>query len=480
MSRLRLRHVLAAWIILGVGAVVPLMQNINDPDIWWHLKTGQLIWASRAVPTTDPFSFTCFGEPWVAHEWLAQVIFYGIFALWGFIGLVVMKAVLASAMVGGMYLSIRRYTERQFILLPLTLVSALAVWRLWNHRPQMFSYLLLMGLLLLLEKPRSRRVWLVVPMFCIWANLHGVWAFGYVVMAVVLLDAAVASLRAGKPRDALQPVGVLALSLLAVMVSPQPLQRLLYPLSYFDGSIPANLVIEFRPPSLRNPMMAPYDLMLVALPASIVLGRKRMRWSQWVIASAMVFFSLKSMRHVPLFVIIAAPIIAMQIDAFLERKQWRLGARIAWLRELWPANLVLLLPLIFLLMTRVPRENSEEANVRADYYPVHACSFLLEEPQYGGGRVVNPYDWGGFLIFRLDPKYKVSIDGRADVHREHMAAHVRHLDNRSPQWREHLDSLQPDVIVWKARAPLTEELMSDSDWMPVYEDQTAVVFVRDR
>src|SRR5262249_28959330 len=60
------------------------LATFTDPDYWWHLKTGELILHNHAVPRTDPFSYTAAGKHWVAHEWLSEVIIYGVQSLLGY------------------------------------------------------------------------------------------------------------------------------------------------------------------------------------------------------------------------------------------------------------------------------------------------------------------------------------------------------------------------------------------------------------
>ena len=73
-------------------------RSATDPDLWWHLRTGQLIVQNHAVFHADPYSFTRFGQPWVDHEWLSQVLMFGLYRLAGWGGLIAgFAAVVATA-----------------------------------------------------------------------------------------------------------------------------------------------------------------------------------------------------------------------------------------------------------------------------------------------------------------------------------------------------------------------------------------------
>jgi hypothetical protein len=93
---LRTQDIFLAVLFLGLFALAA--RNAADPDLWWHLKTGQLIVESKSVPHADPFSFTRAGQPWIAHEWLSDVLLYELQSTAGQAGLIVtFAAVIAGA-----------------------------------------------------------------------------------------------------------------------------------------------------------------------------------------------------------------------------------------------------------------------------------------------------------------------------------------------------------------------------------------------
>src|SRR4029077_1321017 len=68
--------------LLAMLAVMTVRTRIHDPDMWWHLKTGEVIWTTHTIPTTDLFSYTTNHHAWIPHEWLSQVLIYGAYR-WG-------------------------------------------------------------------------------------------------------------------------------------------------------------------------------------------------------------------------------------------------------------------------------------------------------------------------------------------------------------------------------------------------------------
>lgn len=475
--RFRLRHCLIAWVIVGFGFVLPVCWKIQDPDIWWHLKTGELILANRSVPTTDPFSFTALGQPWTTHEWLSEVILYWVFAHSGFIGLMLLMSVLLCALMAGLYLLVRQQLEYGPTALLITALCGAAGWRLWSPRPQLFTYLLLTGLIFILRKPQGRTLWLAVPMLWIWSNLHGGWALGFGILAITLTDLAIRAVRKGNSREAGRLALICACSLAAVLLGPSPLHRLVYPLSYYSGQIPSRYVQEFHSPDFSKPGNIPYELLLFLFCALLYLGRKPMRAAEWVILALMVHLSLSSVRHIPLLAIIAAPMLATQARSAMER----LGKQPqpdSGKNESLAINILALLLLPALVWMKLPRINDEAHCVWNTSFPTAATEFLTERPRIGNGRLLNNYDWGGYLIFHLYPKYRVSMDGRADVHHRHMRRDIQALEHLSPRWKGRVRELDPDVILWRSDDPLAVVLRTDPDWRILYQDKKAVVFGR--
>lgn len=477
--KLQLRHTLTIWILLGLGFIIPATQKIDDPDIWWHLKTGEYILANHAVPTSDPFSFTCYGQPWVAHEWLSEVIFFSIFSHFGLIGIILTKSLLICGLFAGIYFLVRAKLNNYMAVLIVTALCGLASMPLWSPRPQLFTYILVVGLMALLDRPiKSPLLWLAVPMFLIWSNLHGAWLFGFGVMAIILGEGAILAIREGRKRDALRVVGILVCSLLAVLVGPLPLQRLTYPLQYFGGDMPLEYVAEYQSPNFWNTLYRFYEILLMALPVIMYLGRKPMKISQWLLMLLMINLSLYSARHVPLCAIIIAPILAMQIQGAFDRYAARSTVASTGMKEFGIVNLALILVLPLMLWAKMPRINNETNCITTKDYPVAACKYLTSHPQIGGRKLLNTYNWGGYLIYRLYPKYLITVDGRTDIHRKHMVADYKALEKLSPNWQSQLKKLNPDVILWPVNDPLVIVLRKSTDWRVIYEDDTSAIFAK--
>src|ERR1043166_3720182 len=161
---------------------------LSDGDFWWHLKTGEYIINTHSIPKTDIFSFTNYGKPWVAHEWLSEVIFYVIFSKLGFNALIVIFAILTSL---AFWFAFKRADSHPVIGGFATLLGVWTVLPTIGVRPRVFTLLLASVFLIVLEtyvrREKGPHIWWLVPVMAIWVNLHGGFLIGLVLIALVII-----------------------------------------------------------------------------------------------------------------------------------------------------------------------------------------------------------------------------------------------------------------------------------------------------
>src|SRR5437868_10892667 len=116
-------------VILCLGLFAMAARPMTDPDVWWHLRSGQLIVETHSIPHTDPFSFTRAGQPWIDHEWLSEVLIYGIYRAAGSTGLIVAFAVVTAL---AFLLVFLRCSGRPYLAALLTIWGAAASAPSWG------------------------------------------------------------------------------------------------------------------------------------------------------------------------------------------------------------------------------------------------------------------------------------------------------------------------------------------------------------
>lgn len=160
--------------LLVVLAVLSVRGRFDDPDMWWHLRTGQIIWTTHTVPLADQFSYTSDQHVRIPHEWLAQVLIYGAYRLGGYPGLMLWLCLLSAALLIASYVLCWTYSGNAKV----GFLGALIIWLFATSglsiRPQMIGYLLLILELLLLHLGRTRnprRFFFAAAAFCILGEL---------------------------------------------------------------------------------------------------------------------------------------------------------------------------------------------------------------------------------------------------------------------------------------------------------------------
>jgi len=130
---------LTVFFLLLFPAVSGLRGKIQDYDLWWHLAEGRWIVEHRALPTTDVFSYTAAGRPWLAYSWLAEVLFDGLARRFGLASLLWLQAVVAVLIVAFVYLACRAAGAGRNAAVATSAFSALGSSFAWGIRPVIFT-----------------------------------------------------------------------------------------------------------------------------------------------------------------------------------------------------------------------------------------------------------------------------------------------------------------------------------------------------
>jgi hypothetical protein len=466
--------------VLAMGLFAMAARGMTDPDVWWHLRTGQLMLSNHALFHTDPYSFTRFGQPWINHEWLSQILLFLLYRVAGFGGLIVGSAVVIAS---ALFLVFTRCPGRPYLAALMTLLGAVASAPAWGVRPQMFSLLLGSIFLVLLEGSvkRPALLWWTSPLMLLWVNLHAGYPIGLAFLALFLFGETLeAALYEGRWKQSTLRLKYLALALavcLAVVpLNPNGLRIYSYPFETLRSPAMQKFIQEWFSPDFHDPMYLPLLLMLLALIAGLAFSPRRPRIRDLVLLMATVPAALRSMRHIPILVLVLVPILASLTEAWLQRRGaqrlLQVGHAIPT-RRIAMVNILVLVTFIAFTVVRVKQVVGTQAQTEAKHFPVAAVEFLSRE--HPPGPILNHYNFGGYFIWKLYPEYRVFTDGRADVYgdkfMDDFAATFYLRDNWSvpfSQWGIRSLVLPPD-------APIVTALRLKPEWKLIYADSQAVI-----
>src|SRR5580704_4216484 len=270
---LETRRVLVLLVALGLFAMSA--RSVTDPDVWWHLRTGELIIHTHSVPRVDPYSFTRFGQPWVNHEWLSDVMIFTLYRWAGWGGLIVAFASIIGA---ALLLVFLRCPGHPFTAGLITALGAVASAATWGVRPQMLSLLLASVLLLILQRfdQHPNRVWWAIPLMLLWVNLHGGYAMGIALLALFLggraLDVVLGFERWPRAAPQLRRLAlVLAACLAVIPLNPNGVRMYWYPLQTLRSRSMQKYIEEWFSPNFHDLRYLPLLLLLLAILGALTL-----------------------------------------------------------------------------------------------------------------------------------------------------------------------------------------------------------------
>jgi hypothetical protein len=473
------------WIAaIALAAVLPYALKVApDSDLWWHLKTGEMILEQRGLPEADPFSFTAAGAPWTNHEWLADVVLAAAYSAGADRALLALRIALLLIATGALARLLWSRLPHPLLVLAGVLLAAPVLRVFMNFRPHAYTYALTLLLLLLLEasRRRPRMLWIAPPLVALWANLHGGFLLG---LGILVLG--VASHLAGFEDDGPRPdaaarrtlLAPLALAFAAPLVNPYGFGLF----GYLARELGADhsLVLEWRGIWAFEEQRPQFRLLL-AVPVAAVLLARRVRPA--MPAAMLVVAAVGTWTHGRFLVLLAIFSVLVTFSALAEiarHAEWlrdgHILVRLQASRWAWALCALPLLAGALQIASDYRGKGGFRLVVNASMVPLEGGEFLRRHDL--GPNLLLRFDWGGYAIWHLYPRYKVSADGRnltvydaAFVDRQIRAYH-------EGRFADYAEQHAADVILSERAGPAYDELRSDGRWVRVHEDGLSAVFVR--
>jgi hypothetical protein len=254
------------------------------------------------------------------------------------------------------------------------------------------------------------------------------------------------------------------------LVNPNGTRILLYPFETLSDPAMQTFIQEWYPPDFSQLIWLPFLLSLIALIGLGVFGKKRLSLPNLLLLLVFGYLGLRSMRHVPLFAVAAAPILADMLQAVIPgSEKLLLAGRKSWLFTLLALLLILPLGLKF-YQTTLDQPKAEQRQ-----YPYAAVEWIRQHKPVGN--LFNSYTWGGYLIWQLTPDYPVYIDGRADLYgsdffEEFAAIYQARMDHRAV-----FAESQVRLVLVEPDSGIARELAHSPDWMTAFKDVNSILFI---
>lgn len=424
-----------------------------DPDLGWQLKTGELI-LTEGFPRTDPFSYTMPHFAFVPHSWLSDVAFFKIFQAFGFAGLAMTNSIVLAATV----MIVCGFLGRTWMYIPAVLVAA-HFFPYAGMRPQTFSWLffsLLLGVLL--NERTTRRFGRYLPlMFFLWAQLHGGFFIGIVLLATwAFFDL--------KKRSAL---AILATA--ATLFNPYGTALWREVITTFFSLTTRASVNEW------TPTLAQLDIrlgLIMLLPTFLIMRYPRAYSPFFNISYFILFFlMLSSSKLFPFWLIMAGYTMITGFTS-LEKSAARIAGAIKRFNTLF--YILFLFAAINTIILSTATVNTYKALHEDIYYPKKAVAYLHTNPPQGN--IFAPFGWGGYLIWKL-PEKKVFISGHMPHWENILEDYIKIIKLESPFKKVAVTYNISTVLVQKNKTNFEAlaKNLTENGWEKTYEDDMAVI-----
>ena len=253
----------------------------QDADMWWHLRAGKEMVEQGKILTTDIFSYTHYGEPWTNAFWLSDIVLFLAYKLGGYLGIALLVSLTAVLVMAVIY----QHSAHNPFPLPLfiILLATFAIAPIWTPRPQIFSFLLLAILDYGLSRQNGfilKRPWLIVPMFILWANMHGGFIWGFLLMIAFIVGNGIDNLLKRENSLSFKQLGYLGIWTLiaasAISINPNGLS--LWKLPFYTVGVSIQSITEWGSPDFHRLDLHPILWLIFLIIVGAGTSRKRFSW----------------------------------------------------------------------------------------------------------------------------------------------------------------------------------------------------------
>jgi hypothetical protein len=464
---------------------------LGDAGIGWHIRTGQLILITHTIPREDPFS-TQIHRPWIAWEWLYDVIVGRLEASAGLNGVVWFTAAVIAAVFAFLFRLLMKRGTDLLVALVLTVLAMVSSMIHFLARPHVLSWLLALvwfWVLVFAETTPhhdNRWLWLLPALMPIWVNVHGGFLLGLVLLAFFWagslwdwlhlkesrIEEAFQKIRAGKRVRDLTLAGLASTA--ATLLNPHGWRLHGHIYSYLTNRFFMDHIEEFQSPNFHGLGLKCFLVLLLIAVAALAANGRKLPASEILVVLFAVYAGLYSSRNIPVSSILLAASIGPLIPP-LSAKAFplRMAAVDSTLRgHLWPILATIATFVIAANGGRIGSSVVADAHFDPQRMPVEAVNFLeragVKDP------IFSPDYWGGYILYRLYPRNQVAIDDRHDFYGEPFLRDYLRAMHVEPGWENFLKG--QSWLVLPSKAALTVVLDKTPEWKAVYSDEVATVF----
>jgi hypothetical protein len=423
-------------------------------------------------------------------QWLAQVGIYLARTLGGDAALAILVAALVVVAFAFVYLQMEGHAFlRAFVIV----LAATASSVIWSPRPQMLSFTLLAmtGYVVYLFKRRKvNRLWVLIPVFVLWGNVHGGYALGLMLIGSTIVGEILNRVtgRVAAPEVmSWHEIGLLAgagiLCGVALLVNPYVFGTWTLPFRTVGIKTLQGFIQEWASPDFHQLYQQPVLWLLFTLLAAAGFSQRPWDWSDLILVVVFGYSAFLAGRNIAALALVIAPVLTRQAQPIVEAVTARIRLPKSVRQDLNPAissvlnwSIIIVLALAAWVKCSAALSPQVIDQARRQVVPVRAVEWLRQNRLTGP--MYNSYNWGGYLIWAL-PEEPVFVDGRTDVYDEFLLEYVKVMYIQTG-WQAVLARYNVRLALIERDSFLAMMLATQPDWRLVYSDDQAAIFVHDR
>ena len=459
---------------------------MGDADFWFYLKTGEYILQTGAIPRTELWSFTFPGNPYIAHGWLAGVIFYVLYQWVGLKFLIFLFALLTAI---AFWIAFKRANAHPFFAGAATLVAVWAALPNIGVRPRVFTILLTSIFLAVLGRlargVKDRWIWVLIPLMTFWVNIHGGFFIGLMLIGLTAVGLVI-DYWAGvldEPETLRSRLRLLVIvfagCVLAGLLNPYGIKPYTAPITLLRSSIWQDLIVDWMSPDFHRSSTTPLLILILGTIGALTLSPKRPKPSEVLLFVTTLYSTLKIQRNAVVLLLVSAPLFSNYFQIWLDStrfgKPFALGREGKSDRRLALLLTIALLAPLFAFAYKLKVTVYSTPTQYSLRVPVKAVEYLNQNG-IGGNTFTQPNVWGGYLIWAA-PNNRVYIDGR-DAYPDTFVKDFVDIISGKVDWRARFNEREVQIVLIEPKTFLARELAESSEWEKVYEDDMSLAFRR--
>jgi hypothetical protein len=463
-----------AFLAIALPVVASLLASLPSVDLAYHLRAGGLTLDTGLIPAADTFTFTAYGQPWLNQNWGAQVVLAAVYRAAGWAALAILRAALVGALAGLVYLTCSRYGLNRRTAAGLTLAAFVLASVALGLRPQLFGLVFFAATLLLLaeRRERPRLLWLVPLIVVAWANTHGSFFLGPLLVGLAWLED-VHDRHSAATRTGL----VVIAAAVAPLINPFGPAVWLYATGLTTNSLVTERITEWQPTTLRT--IPGFVFFASALLVAAFLARRGRTTSWPALLAFAVFFGIGAwaVRGIAWWAIGAAVTVAALIGA--ERGR----ATLEPLERPRPLNTLVAAVLVVAGVVLLPTWRPFDARLGAPAGVIANAPPGLTDAVAGlarpGDNLYLPQPWGSWFEFAT-PEALVVLDSRVELFPSEIWDRYETVAAGRDGWDTILDEWGVTLVIATEEGTrgLLDRLAADPGWREAYSDADGRLFVR--